>query len=319
MFQSQKYSHAGVQFLRLLSLVVFSVTSSSLFAFKPPQLSDYQLKYLASEGVVKLIYKYENKSEPKRNDTLSIRQYDKSGFLTALDSFNIGKDNFRHLFLSQRLRYSKDGKVTMVSVEESKRYERAVFENITVKHFDEFQRLVLEKITIDRITSLVEYKYDKKGNCIEKLEKWGNVADTTLYNYEYDSNNNIKEEECLSNSKRYYFYIYEYNLSGQLIKLIQDNRTEEKYEYDLTGKKIRCEYSCHSESVVFADGLREIDYYSYNQQGQMIQTKRQSQQCNPQNSLRYESIDKLYYMPSGLIESRCSSGGCERFIYLKKS
>jgi|GEM_PF-2074293 len=314
--QGFKFSFFRVTFFSPLLVTTFLLITIPVTAFKPPQFSDYQRKDLAKAGVIKVIYQYEQTANPERKDTLSIRQYDPKGFLITLDSFDFGKDNLYHIFLSQQITYSKEGNLTIVRVEEKN--ENAVFRTLTLQYFNESEKLIKETVTVDGYTEVIEYTYDTAQNCTEKLNRYGYMTDTTSFLYEYDNYNKIREK-CYYNAKLQYFYLYEYNLSGQVIELIKDNQTIEKYEYDLAGKKTRYEFSCLSESDISPPSLGEIRLYYYNDKEQLIQIKQRYIYCNILRTIKYEFVLNLYYMPSGLIESECNSGGCKRFIYLKKS
>src|SRR6218665_405644 len=155
--------------LRLLQLLVLISMCNPLLAYKPQQYSDYQRKDLANAGIIKVIYKYELLISPKGRDTFSIRQYDRNGFLTILDSFSLGKDSLYHRFLSRRVTYLMGTNSNTVRIEETQKPGSVAFQTILVQTFDKAERLVNESLIIDNDTTQFTYKYDFAGQCVEKI------------------------------------------------------------------------------------------------------------------------------------------------------
>ncbi|PBQ33655.1 hypothetical protein CNR22_18355 [Sphingobacteriaceae bacterium] len=297
-----------------------------IFAFNPPQFSDYQRKDLAKAGVVEVIYKFEsNKSNSKRNDTLSIRQYDFNGFLTALDSFPLKKDTLSRVFLSRRINYSTDGRLSIVRIEEIVKQEVNPFRVLKIQIFDESKVLTTETYIVNADTTVYTYTYDTAGNCIEKIGLCINRDKSFKYSYIYEYDNTykiLKEESRYNNSftKKDYYITYKYNSAGQPIESKERYRGVEKYQYNRSGKIIRYENSCPSSSSnrpteEWPAATEEVYTYVYDH-GRLSRIKYQETNCSNRSLMR-EQVETLTYLPNKLIASRCNPGGCYRYIYLK--
>jgi len=96
--------------------------------------------------------------------------------------------------------------------------------------------------------------------------------------------------------------------------------------YNESGKKISAESICpiptgnHFGDEQLGDTyLVKASFYTYNDQGLLNRIKEQQIECilSPAVIIEYEEM--LTYLPSGLLESRCSPRLCYRLTYFKKN
>jgi hypothetical protein len=288
-------------------------------------LSDYQRKDLAKAGIRKVIYQYEQIVDPKRKDTLSIRQYNSDGFLIALDSFEMGKTRLQFL-ASQKIFYSRNGKLTIMRIE-AQQISRDYFGTTTVlQSFDETKKLIGQTIISGKDTSVLNYNYDVFGNLTEtvgyRINKTNLISDS--YAYEYDSNKKIIREEYRIKSKLSDVKRYKYNQAELIVEIRPKKGPAERFDYDENGRKISREFICEASTDNYSGdkGPWWIDgkfyLYTYNDQGQLSRIKHQEVRCDPLPEVISEYEETLTYLPSGLLEIRCGPSWCYRHMYLKK-
>jgi len=182
---SFKFSFFRVTFLSPLLVTTFLLITIPVTAVKPPQFSDYQRKDLAKAGIKKVIYQYEQTADPKRKDTLSIRQYNSDGFLIALDSFEIGKSRQQFL-LSQRISYSQNNKRSILRIA-AQQISGGNFAKITVlQSFDETNKLIRETFITGKDTTILNYKYHVYGNLTETVGYRRSKTDLISESYTYE-------------------------------------------------------------------------------------------------------------------------------------
>ena len=95
------------------------------------------------------------------------------------------------------------------------------------------------KIKKSKLLSKTTYKFDKKRKIIGKID-YNEESLHRHWNFKYDKNENLIEENCYNSKKRLeYNWVYKYNKKGKIIKKSLSNygrlRCKSFYQYSKKG------------------------------------------------------------------------------------
>ncbi|MDR3247049.1 MAG: hypothetical protein LBT50_11550 [Prevotellaceae bacterium] len=246
-----------------LTLSVFSLFITVSFA------QNINCKEMGLKGNVKNIretqYKL-NDINPGLNEVLiTTFSFNKNCLKTEEKTTDVGGD----LKNKHNISYDKSGNI----VSESKETP-TVKGNFTTKYkYDSEKRLSKKEITSNgRIISTYIYRYDDKGNAVEKeIQKKLGLLDINNEKFEckYDENNRLIEEIHLDGEK-YNKTEYKYNEKGQIIRRVEYNeRGGITYESDYVYDELD---NISSETAAYR-GNNTFNYsyvYEYDNQGNWI-------------------------------------------------
>jgi len=170
--------------------------------------------------------------------------------------------------------------------QEPEKYLNPYFKKFSTKELAKLVALLLlvafEITKTSALSALFEYKYDDKGNKVERIEKDENGEIISFIEYKYDDKGNLIEEIYKDVSGKIVFLVeYKYDDKGNKIEMIvKDIKNRDgsvcKYKYDDKGNKIENE---EIHFIYIKDTYKKEDFgvcinkYKYDDRGNEIEQR----------------------------------------------
>jgi len=257
-------------------------------------------------------------------DRKTIKVFDKKGNILELKSYQPfldehGYERIGRIIDNQIYRYDENGyKVEWrnYNTDKSSSYDLETYEYndkgllIVLNKFRYIDFIIKDSLILES-SSVVTYKYDEKGNNVEKIETYPNGA-VQIDSFTYDSIGNMIGWNTFGNGKKINTRIYKYDNNGNEIESYpyDISRAKTLSKYDDRGYKIKLQRISVKGRVGFEEA------YKYDEKGNIIRKKtnhfKNENYSDPKYKIRYKY--KYDAMGNWIKQSTFSGGRLLRII-----
>ena len=162
-----------------------------------------------------------------------------------------------------------------------------------------------------------EYKYDANGNRIKKETTHidnNNDSSVFTYEYKYDFNRKLLEEVQIKNGEQIKKTENTYDQQGNLIKVIENDKLKEEYDYKYNGKNVIF------STIQYTDqGIRKTvgtEVYTDSDLKYMVSSKSEVEDANGNKSIEESNYSYKYDGNGNIIETteKCNIDGIPAWV-----